>query len=115
MQHWLNFGVSYSCAQKCCYTVVPWKWYTLGFDLNRWNWVKIWHGSLIVSTTYQAGGLYEKNPFYYPYDALEKEDKAKKDCCLLSNNCPAYYRVRPIDTCDKYNPPRAISELITNY
>ena len=74
-----------------------------------WMWTSVWLGNLIIDPIYEAGGLYEQNPYYNPNFAIANEEKAKKDCCLLSANCPAYYSVRPINTCKGFIP-RPISK-----
>ena len=79
-----------------------WSYYWIQWS---WMWTYVWLGNLVVDPIYEAGGFYEKNPYYNPRVALVAEDKAKKDCCLLSANCPSYFSVRPINNCDGFRSP----------
>jgi hypothetical protein len=75
-----------------------------------WTWV--WLGDLVTSLVAEAGGFYDNNPLYYN-PALIAEENMKTDCCVNSANCPAYFSVRPIKTCEGYVAPR-ISKLCIN-
>ena len=56
-----------------------------------------------MNQVYEAGGFYEKNPYYYPNEALAQE-KAKADCCLNYANCPVYYSTysNVLDNCERF-------------
>lgn len=66
-------------------------------------WTYVWLGDLITVPGYQSGSSYMYNPLYY--GDFAKEEQAKRDCCLYSNNCQMYNRVRPLDTCARFTPP----------
>jgi hypothetical protein len=75
-----------------------------------WTWV--WLGDLVSSPVAEAGGFYDNNPLYYS-PALIAEDSMKTDCCVNSANCPTYFSVRPIKTCDGYVAPRISESCIS--
>ena len=58
-----------------------------------------------------AGGFYDFDPLAAgPMSSqVQVDQRAKQDCCVDSDNCGVYYRLRRLDDCSRYRSPR-ISE-----
>ena len=77
-----------------------------------WTWTSTWLGDLITVASYNAGGFYEYNPLYFGQYA--DDEVMKKECCLFSNNCGAFFKARPLDNCVNFRPP-AIRETLKTF
>ncbi len=54
----------------------------------------------------EAGPVYLYHPGNDPAAHMENDLLPKRWCCALSDNCADFYRLRPLDTCDKNENPR---------
>ena len=70
---------------------------------------------LITVPSYQAGSALLYNPRRYSDQYRRYDHEPKQWCCLYSNNCHYYYRVRPLDHCFEYRfPPFGQYSLTVN-
>jgi len=65
-----------------------------------------WMGELLTFPSYQAGSALLYNPRFYYSLHLQYDQEPKQWCCLYSDNCRLYYRVRPLQRCFGYVFPR---------
>ncbi|XP_066276376.1 uncharacterized protein [Branchiostoma lanceolatum] len=87
----LRWSSPLGIGQRCCYSDVE--------DDPEGS------GALLLG--FPGGGsisLYD--PRVYPDQYQAQDILPRSYCCLLSRNCELYYRYRPSDTCERYEPPR---------
>ena len=59
-------------------------------------------GGSLIRNPPLAGSVLTKNPLYFETDDIYGHTK----CCIESNRCRAYYSLLPIETGERYSPPR---------
>jgi len=62
-------------------------------------------GQLLTTPSFEAGSALLYNPRFYWSLHYQYDVQPKEWCCLLSDNCDLYYRVRPLDRCFGYRFP----------
>ena len=87
LEYWAKSVTHYCSAlfQQCCY--------------GR-------RGQLLTTPSFEAGSALLYNPRFYRSLHYRYDLQPKEWCCLFSDNCDLYYRVRPLDRCFGYIFPR---------
>jgi len=62
-------------------------------------------GQLLTTPSFEAGSALLYNPRFYWSLHYQYDVQPKEWCCLYSDNCNLYYRVRPLDRCFGYRFP----------